>query len=80
MIKVDLRKAYDSLEWSFLESMLDETSPFVKWVMDCVTTVSYLVHILFIPCISRFMTGTKLMSNWQGIHLIAIFQGVLLSS
>lgn len=48
MIKVDLRKAYDSLEWSFLEEILGELGfpmQFVRWIMACVKTVNYSVLI-----------------------------------
>ena len=47
MIKVDLRKAYDSIEWSFLQCMLGVGFPsvFIKWVMDCVTTISYSILV-----------------------------------
>lgn len=44
MIKIDLRKAYDSLEWPFLKTMLQELgfpSIFVGWIMECLSTVSY---------------------------------------
>ncbi|XP_060195114.1 uncharacterized protein LOC132624337 [Lycium barbarum] len=44
VLKVDLRKAYDTLEWVFLERvLLDLRFPykFVKWIMECITTVSY---------------------------------------
>lgn len=45
MIKVDMRKAYDSLEWTFLEQILEEVqmpSKVIKWNMQCVT--SHLFH------------------------------------
>lgn len=48
MIKVYLRKAYYSIEWSFLQCMLSELgfpSVFIKRVMDCVTTVSYSIMV-----------------------------------
>lgn len=51
-IKVDLKKAYDSLEWSFLEDMmvgLGFPLRFVGWVMECVTTVSYSILINGVP-------------------------------
>ncbi|WMV60256.1 hypothetical protein MTR67_053641 [Solanum verrucosum] len=44
VMKVDLRKAYDSIEWCFLRSMLVELGfpyKFIQWVMECVTSVSY---------------------------------------
>ncbi|XP_010687394.1 uncharacterized protein LOC104901504 [Beta vulgaris subsp. vulgaris] len=47
-IKVDLKKAYDSIEWTFLKSMMLELGfpqPFVSWVMACVTSVSYSIML-----------------------------------
>lgn len=44
MIKVDIQKAYDSLEWVFLEQMLKElgfAERMITWIMICVTTVNY---------------------------------------
>ncbi|XP_019228498.1 PREDICTED: uncharacterized protein LOC109209643 [Nicotiana attenuata] len=44
VLKVDLRKAYDSLDWHFLRYMLTELGfpqKFIHWVMECVSTVSY---------------------------------------
>jgi hypothetical protein len=48
MIKVDLLKAYDLVDWSFLEEMLVALrfpARFVGWVMTCVGTASYSVGI-----------------------------------
>ena len=44
MLKVDLRKAYDSVDWRFLKRMLEELAfppKFVEWIMCCISTVSY---------------------------------------
>ncbi|XP_056688387.1 uncharacterized protein [Spinacia oleracea] len=48
MIKIDLRKAYDSLEWPFLKVMLHELgfpARFVDWIMECLSTVSYYIFL-----------------------------------
>ncbi|XP_056691836.1 uncharacterized protein [Spinacia oleracea] len=48
MIKVDLKKSYDSLEWPFLKTMLSELGfpmKFVNWVMQCLYSVSYSILI-----------------------------------
>ncbi|XP_074293216.1 uncharacterized protein LOC141620178 [Silene latifolia] len=44
LMKVDLKKAYDSVNWSFLEQILDALHfppPFIQLVMTCVRTASY---------------------------------------
>lgn len=48
MIKIDMKKAYDSLEWSFLEQVLEELKfpeLVIKWIVQCVTTVNYSVMV-----------------------------------
>ncbi|XP_070002585.1 uncharacterized protein [Nicotiana sylvestris] len=48
LIKVDIRKTYDSVEWPFLMMILLEFGmpvKFVQLVMECVTTVSYSLLI-----------------------------------
>ncbi|XP_060182487.1 uncharacterized protein LOC132612182 [Lycium barbarum] len=47
-MKIDIRKAYDSVEWGFLKMVLIEfglPNRMVEWVMTCVTTVSYSLVI-----------------------------------
>ncbi|XP_019251156.1 PREDICTED: uncharacterized protein LOC109230079 [Nicotiana attenuata] len=48
MIKIDLQKAYDYVEWPFVRQMLNELGfpdQFVFWIMECVQTVNYTVVI-----------------------------------
>lgn len=48
MIKVDIRKAYDSIEWDFLKATLLEygfPTKLVQLIMTCVTTVRYSLLI-----------------------------------
>ncbi|XP_060210735.1 uncharacterized protein LOC132637698 [Lycium barbarum] len=48
MMKLDMQKAYDSIEWDFLEQILDSLAfprVFVKWIMQCVKIVSYSILI-----------------------------------
>ncbi|KAK0608384.1 hypothetical protein LWI29_029944 [Acer saccharum] len=43
-IKLDMSKAYDKVEWCFVEGMMRRLGFFDKWIgliMDCVSTVSY---------------------------------------
>ncbi|KAL0283158.1 UNVERIFIED_CONTAM: Retrovirus-related Pol polyprotein from type-1 retrotransposable element R2 [Sesamum radiatum] len=47
-LKVDLRKAYDTVEWDFLKAALTLfgfPERFIQWVVECVTTPSYSVCI-----------------------------------
>lgn len=48
MIKVDIQKAYDTVDWYYLEQMLRYLgfpNRFIRWVMECITTVNYSVLI-----------------------------------
>ncbi|GFY97543.1 hypothetical protein Acr_12g0000840 [Actinidia rufa] len=48
ILKVDIRKAYDTVNWEFLEDALlgfKFPAQFVKWVMQCVSTTSYSILI-----------------------------------
>lgn len=48
LLKVDIRKAYDSVHWEFLKEMLKELNfpnRFIDWIMACVTTPSYSLCI-----------------------------------
>ncbi|XP_021763674.1 uncharacterized protein LOC110728323 [Chenopodium quinoa] len=52
MIKIDLRKAYNSVEWPFLQTVLEELGfphSVVKWIMTCVCSVSYSVMVNGFP-------------------------------
>ena len=52
LIKVDIKKAYDSVEWCFLEQMLYELGfpdQYIKWTMACVKSVSYSIMLNGMP-------------------------------
>ena len=47
-IKLDMSKAYDRMEWNFMEKMMAKLGFSDKWinlVMKCVTTVSYRIKV-----------------------------------
>lgn len=47
-VKTDITKAYDRLEWSFLEETMQRLgfhTRWVKWIMSCVTSVKFSVLI-----------------------------------
>jgi hypothetical protein len=46
--KLDLSMAYDRVDWGYLEGVLRRLSfhsKWVQWMMQCVTTVRYLIHL-----------------------------------
>nr|XP_009628789.1 uncharacterized protein LOC104119081 [Nicotiana tomentosiformis] len=48
LIKIDLKKAYDSVEWEFVEDMLyvlNFPCKFIRWIMTCITTTQYTIAI-----------------------------------
>ena len=45
--KLDLAKAYDCVDWKFLEKMLQAygfAPIWINWIMTCVTTVKFSMH------------------------------------
>lgn len=49
MLNIDMQKAYDSVEWTFLEQVLNFLAKYVDWIMICMTNVSYSILINRIP-------------------------------
>ena len=48
MVKLDMSKAYDRIEWGCLEKLMFKMGFHVKWIaimMRCVTSVSYSIKI-----------------------------------
>lgn len=48
MLKIDLSKSYDRVSWLYIWLLLTHLSfavPFIRWVMSCITTVSFAVLI-----------------------------------
>lgn len=69
LLKLDVRKAYDTVEWEFLEEMLQQMRfppQFIHLIMVCVTSPRYALII--------YGTPTKLICLKRGLR-----QGDLLS-
>lgn len=52
ILKIDLQRAYDSLDWGFIRCLLAKIglrSNNIKWIMACVENVSYVIIINGIP-------------------------------
>jgi len=48
ILKMDLQKAFDSIHWNFVREMLESLkllAVFTKWVLICVTSVDFRIHI-----------------------------------
>ncbi|XP_074314953.1 uncharacterized protein LOC141651130 [Silene latifolia] len=48
LFKMDLQKAYDTIEWAFLDEMLQALKfpdQFREWIMQCVTTATYSINL-----------------------------------
>lgn len=63
-VKIDISKAYDRLEWSFIQCVLERLGfchTWINWMMQCITSVSY-----------SFLLNNKVVGNvtpQRGIHL-----------
>lgn len=48
LLKIYLRKAFDSVSWTFLEALLlglGFPTVFVAWVLECVTTMTFSISV-----------------------------------
>lgn len=48
LIKIDLKKAYDFVEWDFVLEMLHVLNfpySFIKWIMECIFTTQYSIAL-----------------------------------
>lgn len=53
-MKIEMQKAYESIEWDFFEQMLsilNIPTKFINWIMACLKTVTYSILINVVPSI-----------------------------
>jgi len=51
-MKIDIHKAYDSVDWSFIQLILLKVGlsmENIRWIMACITSVSFVVIINGLP-------------------------------
>lgn len=73
-IKIDLRKAFNSIAWSFLQQVLDGLGfpqIFVGWIMECVSTTPYSISSMAdCACISKRQKGFVKETRYPPIALL----------
>jgi len=60
LFKVDLRKAYDSLDWGFVKQVMEGLGfpmLFIEWVMECISSPSY--SLIINGSLKGFFKGRK---------------------
>lgn len=70
MLKVDMKKAYDSIKWSYLKQImtyLQFLEKFVEWIYQFISTVSYSILINGYP--SNPFIAKKVLQQWDPLSL-----------
>jgi hypothetical protein len=68
ILKIDLSKEFDHVNWSFIRLLLTHLGfevPFIKWIMACISSVSFVV--LINGATSPFFISER--GLWQGCPL-----------
>ncbi|XP_024196188.1 uncharacterized protein LOC112199393 [Rosa chinensis] len=73
-LKLDMSKAYDKVEWNFLEGVMLKMgfcSIWVKWIMGCVKSVSYLFLVNGVPreVLSRLISFEEDQGRLNGVKI-----------
>ncbi|KAL0295131.1 UNVERIFIED_CONTAM: hypothetical protein Scaly_3109300 [Sesamum calycinum] len=72
-LKVDLRKAYDTVEWDFLTAtlrMFGFPAIFIRWIEECVTSAHYSVVVN--GGVHGFFAGARVPLEMPGIEPVPI--------
>ncbi|KAL2228422.1 UNVERIFIED_CONTAM: hypothetical protein Sindi_1821900 [Sesamum indicum] len=75
--KMDIRKAYETVEWDFLLAVLqlfDFPVVFMRWIEECITTLSFSVGLNgkphgFFASTRGLRQGLDYFGNWSGLRL-----------
>lgn len=70
-MKIDISKAFDSVQWSFLLNMLkalDFPDKFIHWISLCISTASFSIQVKW--RISRLFSECKRIKTW--LFIIAL--------
>ncbi|CAK8540218.1 unnamed protein product [Lathyrus sativus] len=71
MLQMDLQKAYDTVEWSFLEAILKEFSfphQFIQWIMLTIKIVSYRFQIN--DCLSQLLESKRGLIQGDPLYIL----------
>lgn len=76
-MKIDMNKAYDRVEWDFLNKVMKKmgfNSKWVTWIMQCVNTVIY--NIMVSGKVVREVTPSRGLKTRRPIGSLSLFVGV----
>ncbi|XP_062085770.1 uncharacterized protein LOC133791878 [Humulus lupulus] len=71
-IKIDISKAYDTVDWWFVGDLLSELcfpEKFIKWIMTCLTNTSYLLLMNGREALEEFSSVSRLEINTSKSHV-----------
>ena len=60
LLKIDLKKAYDCVDWEFFHLILSKigiSTPIIEWIMACVSSAHFVVMINGYP--SNFFNASR---------------------
>ncbi|XP_057250663.1 uncharacterized protein LOC104908350 [Beta vulgaris subsp. vulgaris] len=74
-LKVDLNKAYDSLSWDFIQSLLEGLKfpiQYVKWIMECISSPSFSLTINGYTC--GFFAGKRGLRHLSPLLFVLVME------
>nr|GEY69839.1 hypothetical protein [Tanacetum cinerariifolium] len=77
-LMIDIKKAYDTVSWSFLENILHKFgfhSDMVEWIMVCITTASFSININGSPY--EFIRDDLMVFCYGDVKSLRIIKGTI---